>query len=203
MRRFLGLVMMGALALGVAHAEDYSNLKTGEFLKLAGTLHNAEDVLDYQMEVAKRLKSLKGKARTNFKIKLDRAYKANLAKMSAKDFMALRKEVASALEEKKKDHSHDELVSMGLDVQVCKGKKRELLCAHRHTKKHGSKHHGQHHGHGNKHGHEGMKHEGATKQSAPKAEEHKEEASKPASAKAPAKTEEHKEVKQEGGEHHE
>ncbi|WP_158655723.1 DUF1104 domain-containing protein [Helicobacter cynogastricus] len=197
MRRFLGLVMMGALALGVAHAEDYSHLNTKEFVKLAGTLHNAEDVLDYQMEVAKRLKTLKGKARANFKMKLDRTYRTNLAKMSAKDFVALRKEVASALEEKKKDHSHDELVGMGLDVQVCKTKKRELLCAHKHTKKHGSKHHG----HGNKHGHGGMKHEskGEAKQPAPKAEEQKPEASKP----APAKTEEHKEVKQEGGEHHE
>ncbi|WP_120943912.1 DUF1104 domain-containing protein [Helicobacter labacensis] len=179
MRRFLGIVMMGALALGVAHAEDYSSLSDKDFIKLAGTLHSGEEVLDYQEEVYKRLKEKKGKAKMNFKVQVHKTYKANLAKMSAKDFAALRKEVAEALEEKKKDHDPKELMSMGLDVEVCKGKQRELLCSRKHGKKHASKH-GQEHG--EKHGHEGMKH-GA--QGASKGEEHK-------ASKAPAKAEEHK-----------
>ncbi|WP_121020533.1 DUF1104 domain-containing protein [Helicobacter vulpis] len=180
MRRFLGIVMMGALALGVAQAEDYSSLSDKDFIKLAGTLHSAEEVLDYQEEVYKRLKEKKGsKAKMNFKAQVNKTYKANLAKMSAKDFAELRKEVAQALEEKKKDHDHKELMDMGLDVEVCKTKKRELLCPHRHGKKHAGKH-GQEHG--EKHGHEGMKH---GTQEASKGEEHK-------ASKAPAKAEEHK-----------
>ncbi|MFC3847833.1 DUF1104 domain-containing protein [Helicobacter baculiformis] len=193
MRRFLGLVVMGALALGVAHAEeDYASMSNKDFVKLAGTLHSAEEVLDYQVEFDKRLKEIKGsKAKLNFKAQVNKAYRTNLAKMSAKDFAALRKEVAEALEEKKKDHQHKELVDMGLDVEVCKTKKRELLCPHRHAKKHASKHGGE-----GKHGHHGVKHE--HKEGA-KSEEHKAKATKSEEHK-----EEHKEVKQEKeGEHHE
>ncbi|WP_104695193.1 DUF1104 domain-containing protein [Helicobacter salomonis] len=190
MRRFLGIIMMGALALGVAHAHaetEYANMQNKEFIKLAGTFHSAEEVLEYQAEFDKRLKAMKGKARADFKAQVNKTYKANLAKMSAKDFAALRKEVAEALEENRKEHSHKELMEMGLDVQVCKTTKRELLCPHKHTKKHAAKHSGE-----GEHGHHGAKHENGEKH-----EGKHEEGAKKGGHKAPASKGEHEETKQE------
>lgn len=193
MRRFLGIFLMGMLALGVADAKDYSSLSGKELIKLAGTVP-AADALDYRMAVFKHIKSLKtAKAKRSFKAQLDRVAQANLKKMSKKDFMAMREEVRKDLEEMKKEHTPEELKAMGLGLEVCKGEVRKVWCYPHHGKRKHKGAHGAHKGSvkGHGHGHHGAKkgheeeHKGAEKAgSKGGAEEHKEK-----EVKTPAKSE--------------
>ncbi|WP_163532156.1 DUF1104 domain-containing protein [Helicobacter suis] len=148
MRQFLKIFIMGMLALGVAHAEevDFSKLSNKDLVKMAGKV-DASQELEYHMEVHKRLKKLKGVKAKEFHRQVERATVLHLSKMSKKKFMALREEVAGKLEEMKKEHSPEELKSMGLDVEICKGEQRKILCHVRHARKghKGGAHHGQAH----------------------------------------------------------
>ncbi|WP_163534869.1 DUF1104 domain-containing protein [Helicobacter suis] len=177
MRQFLKIFTMGMLALGIAHAEemDFSKLSNKDLVKMAGKV-DASQELEYHEEVHKRLKKLKGVKAREFHRQVERATVANLSKMSKKKFMALREEVAGKLEEMKKEHSPEELKSMGLDVEICKGEQRKILCHVRHARKghKGGAHHGQMH---NAHHEDNASH----------AEHHEEEHKAPEEHEAPAK----------------
>ncbi|BDQ29350.1 DUF1104 domain-containing protein [Helicobacter ailurogastricus] len=154
MRQFAKIFVMGLLALGVAHAaEDFSKLSKKEFIQKAGTMHDAEDVIQYRIEVAKRAKAIKSpKARAKFKHQAKKTAEANFAKMSAEDFNKLREEVAEELEKMKKEHKPQELKAMDLaNVEVCKGEEHKMWCSpkHEHAKK-GHKR-GEHHAHKKEH----------------------------------------------------
>ncbi|WP_286348526.1 DUF1104 domain-containing protein [Helicobacter felistomachi] len=184
---------MGLLALGVAHAaEDFSKLSNKQFVLKAGTMHDAEDVIQYRLEVAKRVKAMKSpKAKAEFKHQVKKAEKANFAKMSAADFDKLREEVAEELSKMKQEHKPQELKAMGLaNVEVCKGEEHKMWCHPKHAKK-GEHHKGEHHAHKKEHKGEHKEHEehGSKAEHAPAKAEHAEHAEHPAGAK-PAATHE-------------
>ncbi|BCZ19204.1 hypothetical protein NHP190012_08460 [Helicobacter sp. NHP19-012] len=161
MRQFAKIFVMGLLALGVAHAaEDFSKLSNKDFIKKAGTMHDAEDVIHYKIEVAKRVKAMKSaKAKAEFKYQVRKTAKANFAKMGAEDFSKLREEVAEELDKMKKEHKPQEMKAMGLaGVEVCKGEDHKMWCHPKHAKK-GEHHKGEHHAHKKEHKGEHEEHE--------------------------------------------
>lgn len=166
MRQFARIFVMGLLALGVAHAaEDFSKLSNKEFIQKAGTMHDAEDVIQYRLEVAKRVSKIKSpKAKAEFKHQVKKTAKANFAKMSTADFNKLREEVAEELSKMKQEHKPQELKKMGLaGVEVCKGEEHKIWCHPKHAKKgehHKGEHHkGEHHAHKKEHKGEHEEHE--------------------------------------------
>ncbi|WP_221279128.1 DUF1104 domain-containing protein [Helicobacter gastrocanis] len=179
------------MALGVAHAaEDFSKLSNKQLVLKAGTMHDAEDVIQYRLEVAKRAKAMKSpKAKAEFKHQVKKAEKANFAKMSAADFNKLREEVAEELDKMKQEHKPQELKAMGLaGVEVCKGEEHKMWCHPKHAKK-GEHHKGEHHAHKKEHKGEHEEHEeheehGEKAKHAPAKAEHTEHPSseKPAAA---------------------
>ena len=85
MRRSLAFYLLALLGLQVLGARDFSQLKNEELLKLAGTLFLMR-LIDYRMEVSKRLKTLNAEDAKKFRANFSRIARKNLSKMSEEDF---------------------------------------------------------------------------------------------------------------------
>ncbi|MFC3846954.1 DUF1104 domain-containing protein [Helicobacter baculiformis] len=121
-------LLLASLAVGLTWGHDFAKLSDEELLKIAGTLP-ASQALNYRMEVVKRLRSLDEGHQKEFKKAFAQSARANLSKISWKEFSHMREQVRGYLAKAKKKHSSKELEAMGLNIDICTGKERRVWCA--------------------------------------------------------------------------
>lgn len=105
-----------------AHAADFSKKSDSEIIKLSGIV-KVEEFVDYELEVAKRLKSKAQKEAKEFKEKLKAQYEKATENLSVKQYREYREATHEAMKKYIDKLSEKELKESGLPYKHFKGEK--------------------------------------------------------------------------------
>ncbi|AAP78252.1 DUF1104 domain-containing protein [Helicobacter sp. MIT 03-1614] len=123
--------VLSALLCSNLNAADFSSRSDAELVKLSGIV-KVEEFVDYELEVAKRLKSKTEKEAKEFKSKLKEQYEKATEKLSVKQYREYKKATREAMKKHLEKMSSKERKESGLmacgDFKDSKGKKALCHC---------------------------------------------------------------------------
>ncbi|TLD97763.1 DUF1104 domain-containing protein [Helicobacter jaachi] len=145
--KYLGVkvCVIAALFCGVGvNAADFSKKSDDDLVKLSGVV-KVEEFVDYELEVAKRLKAKSEKDAQAFKEKLKTQFEKATENLTVKQLREYRKATREAMQKHIEKMSAKELKESGLHARGCKdckkdkeGKDKEKSCqcgSHKDAKK--------------------------------------------------------------------